>query len=291
MRIVILTHNNDRHYYFCNEIIEKTNLVVGVITGAKYRKLNFQRKLKIYKKDFLKLIRNKFLNLIFWNFNKKLFKEKKSQEKYFFKNQKLFFLNNYKNLILANIDQRHNSINDDFYVSLIRKQKPDIILVMGTCILGKKIINSAKHVINMHTGLSPYYRGGWTNLFPIIFNDYGYFGVTIHKMSTGIDSGDIIFTKRIKVNLSDTFSSINCNSIIQGTDLMIKTVELIRKNKINSIKQWSKGKLILGRNYNGLTAFKYFLKKNFFLKKHLDLQNSNLLPKISLVKNGELYDS
>jgi len=291
MRIVILTHNNDRHYYFCNEIIEKTNLVVGVITGAKYRKLNFQRKLKIYKKDFLKLIRNKFLNLIFWNFNKKLFKEKKSQENYFFKNQKLFFLNNYKNLILANIDQRHNSINDDFYVSLIRKQKPDIILVMGTCILGKKIINSAKHVINMHTGLSPYYRGGWTNLFPIIFNDYGYFGVTIHKMSTGIDSGDIIFTKRIKVNLSDTFSSINCNSIIQGTDLMIKTVELIRKNKINSIKQWSKGKLILGRNYNGLTAFKYFLKKKFFLKKHLDLQNSNLLPKISLVKNGELYDS
>ena len=65
MRIVILTHNNDRHYYFCNEIIEKTNFVVGVITGGKYRKLNFQRKLKIYKKDFLKLIRNKFLNLIF----------------------------------------------------------------------------------------------------------------------------------------------------------------------------------------------------------------------------------
>ena len=161
---------------------------------------------------------------------------------------------------------------------------------MGTCILGKKIINSAKHVINMHTGLSPYYRGGWTNLFPIIFNDHGYFGVTIHKMSTGIDSGDIIFTKRIKVNLSDTFSSINCNSIIQGTDLMIKTVELIRKNKINSIKQWTKGKLILGRDYNGLTAFKYFLKRKYFLKKHLDLQNSNLLPKISLVKNGELYD-
>ena len=291
MRIIILTHDENRHYYFCYRIIESTNHVVGVITGGKYRKLNSQRKLKIYKKDFIKIIRNKFLNLIFWNFNKKLFKEKKSQENYFFKNQKLFFLNNYKNLILANIDQRHNSINDDFYVSLIRKQKPDIILVMGTCILGKKIINSAKHVINMHTGLSPYYRGGWTNLFPIIFNDYGYFGVTIHKMSTGIDSGDIIFTKRIKVNLSDTFSSINCNSIIQGTDLMIKTVELIRKNKINSIKQWSKGKLILGRNYNGLTAFKYFLKKNFFLKKHLDLQNSNLLPKISLVKNGELYDS
>jgi len=53
----------------------------------------------------------------------------------------------------------------------------------------------------------------------------------------------------------------------------------------------SEGKLILGRDYNGLTAFKYFIKKKYFLKKHLDLQNSNLLPKISLVKNGELYDS
>ena len=35
MKIVILTRSADRHYYFCNQIIEKTEKVTGVITGAK----------------------------------------------------------------------------------------------------------------------------------------------------------------------------------------------------------------------------------------------------------------
>ena len=47
MRIIILTHDNDRHFYFCNEIIKNTNQVVGVITGAKNKKLSKNKKKKI----------------------------------------------------------------------------------------------------------------------------------------------------------------------------------------------------------------------------------------------------
>ena len=96
---------------------------------------------------------------------------------------------------------------------------------MGTCLLKKKIISLAPNVINMHTGLSPYYRGGWTNFFPIIDNVYGHFGVTIHRMSIGIDSGDIIFSSQTKIDLNDDYFSINCKAISDGTIIMIKTIK------------------------------------------------------------------
>ncbi|MBJ13396.1 MAG: hypothetical protein CMG62_10045 [Candidatus Marinimicrobia bacterium] len=286
MRIIILTHDNDRHFYFCNEIIKNTNQVVGVITGAKNKKLSKNKKKKIYKNHFFSILRNKLLNLIFFKSNKKLFDEKKYQEKLFFNNEKSFFSKNYNELVIAEYNESHDSINDDYYVSLIRSKNPDVILVMGTCLLGKKIINSCKHVINMHTGLSPYYRGGWTNLFPIINKDFGFFGVTIHKMSTGIDSGDIIFTRRPNIDITDNYSSINCKAIVKGVELMIRTIELIKENKMNSTKQWTKGRLFYGRSYNGFIAFLYFIKLKKFISRYCYLQDSNLLPRLTLIENG-----
>ena len=286
MRIIILTHDNDRHFYFCNEIIKNTNQVVGVITGAKNKKLSKNKKKIIYKNHFFSILRNKLLNLIFFKSNKKLFDEKKYQENLFFNNEKSFFSKNYNELVIAEYNESHDSINDDYYVSLIRSKKPDVILVMGTCLLGKKIINSCKHVINMHTGLSPYYRGGWTNLFPIINKDFGFFGVTIHKMSTGIDSGDIIFTRRPNIDITDNYSSINCKAIVEGVELMIRTIELIKENKMNSTKQWTKGRLFYGRNYNGFIAFLYFIKLKKFIFRYCYLQDSNLLPRLTLIENG-----
>ena len=53
MRIIILTHDEDRHFYFCNQVIKYTNNVVGVFTGGKniYNNLTKKKKfIKIFKK-------------------------------------------------------------------------------------------------------------------------------------------------------------------------------------------------------------------------------------------------
>jgi len=287
MKILILTHEDERHYYFCNKIIAKTNHVVGVITGGKNRKLSKHQKRKIYKRNFFYLIRNKILDAIFYKYNNRLLEEKKTAEKQYFGGESKLFQKNYKHLLIGSYKTKYNSINDDYYVSLIKQKNPDVIVVMGTCLLKKEIISSAPYVINMHTGLSPYYRGGWTNFFPIIDNVYGHFGVTIHKMSLGIDSGDIIFSSRPNIDINDNYSSINCKAIIDGTNLMIKAIELLKRNSLKGVKQWEKGKLIMGRDYNGFLAFIYFLKIKKYILKYISLQQSNFLPKLDFVYNGE----
>lgn len=288
MRIVILTHSEDRHYFFCNQIIEKTGDVVGVFTGAKsVNKSRFEDiKKTIEKRETITYVKNKFLNLVFKKDGDRFKVEKKQAEIKFFSGATQHFYENHKNLCVGTVSAKHRSINVQHYVSLIADLKPDIIVVMGTCLIGKAIISSAKHVVNIHTGLSPYYRGGRTNLWPFIENEYGRFGVTIHLMSQGIDSGNIIFTDRPSVFEDDDYATINCKCILLGTDLMVQAIKLIEKDEMKSREQWTKGKLFLNRDWNSQIANKYFQIRGVFLKEYCRLNENNALPKAKLIKNG-----
>ena len=288
MRIVILTHSKERHYYLCNQIIEKTGSVVGVITGAKVINRSRYESLKNRLKNFKFYIKNRFLNALFIKYGKRLLKEKELAEEKFFGGSKEHFYKNHKELLIESVTPKYRSINDEYYISLIREKKPDIIVVMGTCLIGREIISSAKYVINMHTGLSPYYRGGNTNLWPFIENDFGYFGVTIHLMSLGIDSGSIIFTKRPKIEQSDNYGTINSKAIVLGVKLMVKAIEYIEDNRLNSIEQWEEGKLFFDRDWNSYLAYRYFKNRDRFISTYCELQKEDRLPKLKLIENGEV---
>jgi folate-dependent phosphoribosylglycinamide formyltransferase PurN len=305
MRVFILTDSEDRHYYFCNKIIEHNNDVVGVITNAKHIKkiphpeytsqtkisgiLKRKDRVSFLKKKMLSRtywLKNKILNKLFRKYGKKLAQEKYLAEKKYFEGAKEYFHKHYSHLIIARVSETSGSVNDDEYVSLIRKKQPDIIVVMGTCLISKKIISLADYVLNMHTGLSPYYRGGHTNLWPIVKKDYGYFGVTVHLMTPGIDSGDIIYTRQPDIDREDNYGTINSKCIILGTDLMVRALALITNGQLDSKKQWTKGKLFLKKHWNNYIAYKYFKRKDRFLLKHSWLLENDKLPKVKLITNG-----
>ena len=70
-----------------------------------------------------------------------------------------------------------------------------------------KIINVKKfktnNLFNFHFSLLPKYRGCHTN-FLQIYNGEKYSGVTLHKIDTGIDTGDIVDQIKFKIGLNDT---------------------------------------------------------------------------------------
>ncbi|RME89849.1 MAG: methionyl-tRNA formyltransferase [Verrucomicrobia bacterium] len=47
--------------------------------------------------------------------------------------------------------------------------------------------------INIHMGISPYYRGSSCNFWALYDDRPGYVGATIHMLSKGLDSGDMLF--------------------------------------------------------------------------------------------------
>ena len=56
-------------------------------------------------------------------------------------------------------------------------------------------------ILNIHLGLSPFYRGQATNYWAFVNNEIQFIGATFHKIDGGIDTGPIIHQIRPKVYL------------------------------------------------------------------------------------------
>jgi methionyl-tRNA formyltransferase len=290
VRIIVITDKSERHYYFASRIISATGKVVGVFCASKnihQTKLQVLKKI-IKRKIIIRTALNKIFNLIFRKYGLKFNERKEKAEWDFFCGSSEKFIASSDGLVVEYIESKYGSINNMHYVDKIRSLSPDVIVVMGACLLGRQIINSATYVINMHTGLSPYYRGGFTNFWPFIKKEYGYFGVTIHMLSCGIDSGDIVYTARPEISYDDDFASINCKSIILGTDLMVQTMELISSGKLCAIKQWTKGFVFHNHDWNYYYVYKYFSCKSKYVSRYKNLEYNNSLDDVNLVNNGRL---
>jgi len=119
------------------------------------------------------------------------------------------------------------NINADEVYRRIAEAKPDVILVCGTSVLRERITAAAPLVINLHVGLSPYYRGMYCTQWALLNRDPHNIGVTIHKVTRDIDGGDIAAQKRVEVTPDDTVHSINMRIYREGTELALALLKKI----------------------------------------------------------------
>jgi len=137
-------------------------------------------------------------------------------------------LKTYHPASLKNIDV-YNQIND---------LKPDVIIVVSYgLILPKEILSIPKFgCYNIHPSKLPLYRGS-APLQRSIMNGETKSAVCIIKMTEGLDSGDIVNAEDFNINDDEDFSDIILKSSKIGADLLIKTLDDIRANKLKSIEQ------------------------------------------------------
>lgn len=80
-------------------------------------------------------------------------------------------------------------------------------------------------IYNSHGGILPEYRGTYCNIHSILNNE-SKFGVTLHKISKGIDTGDILDTLTIDIQSDDT-----------GFDLYLESERLCFEILQNNIRK------------------------------------------------------
>ena len=114
------------------------------------------------------------------------------ENKYFFKNK--IELNKFQNLKVNN-----GEINEERVFNWTQGFDYDFIAVFGSSML-KDIwfSDQSKTIVNLHLGLSPFYRGSATLFWPFFNNDLKHLGTTIHIIDKGIDTGPIIKTVKLK---------------------------------------------------------------------------------------------
>ena len=124
------------------------------------------------------------------------------------------------------IEIYEGDINSDAVITQIKEIDPKVLIVLSTSLLSDTFIANFPHrIINYHAGLSPYYRGSGTNVFPFYNKELEYVGITIHYIDPGIDSGNIIVQGRPVFEETDNTHTIGCKNLIMGTKLMIETID------------------------------------------------------------------
>lgn len=152
-----------------------------------------------------------------------------------------------------------DQINSPETVEFVRRLKPDIICVSGTNLLGKNLIAelqsiTGRGVLNLHTGLSPYIKGGpnCTN-WCLATNRMEWIGNTIMWIDDKIDTGAIVLSHCTPLEGNESLLELNIKVINHAHDLYVKTLHWISEgNQIHAVLQDSicKGTTYFTRDWN-----------------------------------------
>ena len=114
----------------------------------------------------------------------------------------------------------------------LKEFNADIFVVVAYgLILPKEVINIAKYgCINIHPSLLPRWRGASPLQRAIMAGDKET-GVCIIVLGEGLDDGDILACKKIKIDDEMDIESLHDQLSIEGANLMLKCLDDIEKNK------------------------------------------------------------
>ena len=224
--IAILTTRTLHHMHFVNQISKKNRNIICIVEK--------------------KIISPKFKSKVFFekrrdNFEKKI---------WFAKSKPDFDIKvNY-----------FNDINSKKVLNFLLKKKVKFILVFGTRKINLEIYKKyTKRIFNFHGGNPEKYRGLDSHYWALYHKDLGALETCLHQVKQRLDTGKIVYRKKIKINLNTKIYELRR----KNTDLCIKFAVKF----INNIKKGRKILLTrqktLGRYYSFMPAV---LKENLRIK-------------------------
>ncbi|HEV3386904.1 MAG TPA: methionyl-tRNA formyltransferase [Gemmata sp.] len=134
---------------------------------------------------------------------------------------------------MTSIAQQHGvmvaqpeSINTQEGLEKLRQMQPDLLVVAAYGqILSKDVLAiPTRGTINVHASLLPKYRGAAPVAYAIL-NGESQTGVTIIKVTPGLDSGDMIFQEAIDILPDDTTGTLEARLAQLGTKLAVEAVK------------------------------------------------------------------
>ena len=141
-----------------------------------------------------------------------------------------------------NIDISSPSRISKVIIDEIKELKPDIIIsAYYRKIFPKELINIAKlGIVNIHPSLLPNYRGPVPTAWAIL-NGENEFGITIHQVDSGIDTGDILVQKKYNISEKETGHDLYLRAMDLGAKLFIENFDDIVSGIIKPKIQQSGG--------------------------------------------------
>ena len=168
------------------------------------------------------------------------------------------------------------NVNEIRVQEFLGDKRDALIVVSGTNLLSRQFLESmdkSVKVINLHTGLSPYVKGGpnCTN-WCLALNRLDLIGNTVMWLDSGIDSGDIIVSEQTNVFNVESLSDLHIRVMNHAHDLYVRAIEkIVSESPVNAIsqKKFGVGDLYLTKDWtlsHKVRGIYYFYKEFRILK-------------------------
>jgi methionyl-tRNA formyltransferase len=230
MKIILFSGNHSRHFFLHSAIIERFN-VIGVVLMERETQmpisnpswtpedrrlfdLHFEKRAEIEKKHFGHL------------------------------NDSIY---NGLNIISIKRDELNSKRVLDFVVSL----DADVSIIFGVDIIKDSVFSALPDwKINVHLGLSPWYKGAATLFWPFYNLEPQNSGATLHLIAAKADAGEILHHSVPELSEGDSMHEHCAKVVIKATYDLIEIINKIKLGvPLTKHVQRSSGKLFLEKEF------------------------------------------
>ena len=129
-------------------------------------------------------------------------------------------------------------MRDGQALEILQQLQPELIAVVAYGkLLPKEILELPKYgCINVHGSLLPKYRGAGPIQWSIIDGEKTT-GVTTMYMGEGLDTGDMLYRKKIPITSEDTFETLHDKLMVLGGEAITEALPLLEAGKLVPEKQ------------------------------------------------------
>ena len=230
MRCLIFTGNHRRHLSMFSEITHAFDEVMMVV-------MEREDMIPVPGEDLDPHDRDNFV---------KHFKNRDFTEKKFFGDLDFGDFDT-ENLVRVQIDSLHSEL----VLQKVKEFDADIAFVFGTgLILGNLLKALPENKINIHLGLSPWYRGAATLFWPFYFLQPQFAGVTFHQIIPAADAGEIIHQCVAALEAGDSIHDVAAKAVLKANSDLKRIIEHFKtESGFYGYPQKTSGRLWLNKDF------------------------------------------
>ena len=149
------------------------------------------------------------------------------------------------NSVIHNLSLKHNLKiitpktlrNLEIQKEFLELKADAAVVVAYGLILPKEILQGTKFgCINLHPSLLPKWRGA-SPIQHTIMNGDKETAITIIKMDSGIDSGDMLYQEKFSLNGCETYENLAKETSEKGAEILVKILKKLAQGDLVAIKQ------------------------------------------------------
>lgn len=229
MRLLLIVGSHQRHLWFAENLAERFN-VVGLLAMP--------------REDQIPETPDNTSTHDSKNFVKHFLRRREVEEHLFNTHPQLL-------AALPTLRIERNALNSFGVVNFVQSARPDACIVFGSDIIKEPLLSALPEFsVNIHLGLSPWYRGAATLFWPFYNLEPNWAGATLHYLVPQIDAGPIVMTVCPELVRGDGIHEVGARAVaaaLGGAEQCLENID--SGHKLEGRRQSTTGRLYLARHF------------------------------------------